>query len=128
MEPVFVILGVVALILIARLCAGSADFDRVRDHIQRMGGHLISMRWLPFGPGAFGDKRNRIYELQYRDHEGALRAAHCKTSLFSGVYFSNDRIIESPKPRVGPAPTEDELLAENKRLRDEIERLRSSGS
>ena len=97
MEPFFIIVVFVVLAVIIRLCAGSFDGDRVERHIREMGGELVDRSWDPFGPGWFGEKDSRIYEIVYRDSRGVLHRAHVKTSMMSGVYLTNDRIIEDPE-------------------------------
>ncbi len=100
MEPFLLIIVFVVLAIGIRLCAGALDGDRVERHVRDMGGELIDKSWDPFGPGWFGEKDSRIYEIIYRDSRGALHRAHVKTSMLSGVYLTNDRIIEEPRESV----------------------------
>jgi len=116
---VFPVLFVVILIAVVfRLLAGSMDGDRVGNYIRSQGGELIEKRWTPFGRGWFGEKNDRIYEVRYRDGAGNVHEATVKTSLFSGVYFTEDRIVQAAKTSESK-----DLEAENKRLRQRIAEL-----
>jgi hypothetical protein len=139
-------LGVAAVIAI-RLGAGSLDKDRIADYIRERGGRVISIDWAPFGKGWFGDKNDRIYEVVYYDGEGNQHFAACKTSLFSGVYWTDDRITHRKTAWVSGLPNEnrpgnpliraipetsdedfasehDRLKEENARLKEELRRLK----
>jgi len=70
----------------------SMDKDRIRAYVEDRGGRLVSVNWAPFGRGWFGEKNDRIYEVVYYDREGNQHWATCKTSLFSGVYWTEDRV------------------------------------
>jgi hypothetical protein len=117
-----VILFVIGAVILIRALAGGLDHDRVRRYVESQGGRVLEAHWAPFGPGWFGEKSDRIYEVRYLDRHGNERLAHCKTSLFTGVYFTEDRIVghgqRSSEPRAAS------LEEENRRLREEVERLR----
>ncbi len=120
MEHAFIIIGFVILAVVIRLIAGSFDGERVERHIHDMGGQLIDKSWAPFGPGWFGEKDSRIYEVVYRDREGRVHRAHVKTSMMSGVYLTNDRIVEeAPKLSI-----EEEKAALKRRLA-ELDRIQN---
>ena len=125
MEAFFLIIPVLILIAILfRLGAGGMDHDRIRQYVERRGGKVLDSNWSPFGPGWFGEKSDRIYGVRYLDGDGNEHEAHCKTSLWTGVYFTEDRIVryaERPAPSVRP---DESLEAENRRLREEVERLK----
>ncbi|MEM9643989.1 MAG: hypothetical protein AAF989_03255 [Planctomycetota bacterium] len=70
------------------------DVDRVGAYIRRQGGELIDSRRNPFCSGCFGEKNSRIDEVRYRDGSGDRRDATVGASLFSGVYLTDDRIIQ----------------------------------
>ncbi len=121
----------IAVAIGIRLAAGSMDHDRIRQYVQRRGGKFLSAEWSPFGPGWFGEKNDRIYVVRYLDKDRNEHEAHCKTSLWSGVYFTKDRILKYAEQPNFPAPpaedaedSEDCLVTENRRLREELERLR----
>jgi hypothetical protein len=94
MEPAILIVGVIILVVVTRLIAGGFDRERVEQYLRKKGYELIDKSWAPFGPGWFGEKDSRIYEVVYRDREGRVHRAHVKTSMMSGVYLTNDRVIE----------------------------------
>src|SRR4051812_49283397 len=84
----------IIVVIIIRLIAGILDSDRTQDEVIAKGGKLISQTWTPFGKGWFGAQYDRIYEVVYLDKEGNKHKATVKTSMFSGVYFTDDQIIE----------------------------------
>ena len=120
-----VFIGFIVLAIVIRLLAGGMDGDRVRSYIEQRGGRLLSSGWAPFGKGWFGEKSDRIYEVRYLDRDGNEHEATCKTSLFTGVYFTEDRIVSyGDEPR---SVTRDDsrlslLEQENRRLREELNR------
>lgn len=120
MDSITLIAVVLVGMLIFRLVAGSMDGNRVKEYIGSQGGELLESKWSPFGRGWFGDKSDRIYEIRYRDRSGSLHEATVKTSMFSGVYLTEDRIVQ-----VGNAlqPTRQDLELENARLRQRIAEL-----
>ena len=83
------------------------------------------MRWAPFGKGWWGEGSDRIYRVRYLDPEGNEHHAFCKTSMGSGVYFSDDKIARYSQPRKAPEP---DLRAENQRLREEIIQLKAGNT
>jgi hypothetical protein len=128
---VVAIIAVLAIGLTMRLLAGAIDHQRIRSYIHERGGRTGSIHWSPFGRGWFGDKHNRIYEVAYQDADGQLHAATCKTSFWSGVYWTEDRIlpgsIAAPKTAGGDFRFLDDptaLAAENQRLHTELARLK----
>ena len=76
MEIALIIIGVIALAVVSRLIAGSFDGERVERYVRDMGCELIDRSWDPFGPGWFGEKESRIYEIVYRDREMKVHRAH----------------------------------------------------
>jgi hypothetical protein len=113
--------AIVILIAVGiRLMAGSLDDGRVREYIRRRGGEIIDMQWSPFGRGWFGEKNDRIYEVRYRDQSGRTHRATVKTSMFSGVYFTEDNIDSDFADKVGPSR---DLEWENAQLRQRIAEL-----
>ncbi|NLB65347.1 MAG: hypothetical protein GX803_02635 [Lentisphaerae bacterium] len=122
MEPIFIIVGgFIALAVVTRLIAGSYDRGRIERYIRERGWELVDRSWDPFGPGWFGEKDSRIYQIVYRDQQGNLHRAHVKTSMFSGVYLTNDRMIQATDHP--PSTREDALFEENRRLRQRIAEL-----
>lgn len=122
---VFLLIPFLLLVaVVVRLAAGRMDHDRINWYVEVRGGRVLDSHWSPFGPGWFGEKSDRIYGVRYLDRDGNEHEAHCKTSLWTGVYFTEDRVVKSaerPAPAAGPASA---LEAENQRLREELEQLR----
>ena len=126
---VFGFFFVFALIaLFARLLAGSFDGDRVERYVRQRGWTLVDKSWDPFGPGWFGEKDSRIYQIVYRDEDGDVHRAHVKTSMMSGVYLTNQRLVQrAERPDPEPAGSERDLEVENARLRARIAELERDG-
>src|SRR5262245_51004336 len=130
-EEGFIFVAIVVVLGIAlavRLLAGTLDHDRIRTYVQQRGGSVRSIQWSPFGRGWFGDKHHRIYEVAYDDADGFPHVATCKTSLWSGVYWTEDQIVgQQPFGKSPPQPhylDAGQLAAENQRLHDEVQRLK----
>jgi hypothetical protein len=113
-----------------RLLADRWDRERIQQYVAERGGTLNGITWQPFGRGWFGEKGDRIYEVEYTDRDGASHSASCKTSMFSGVYFTDDRTTSGVRPlAITRADREIATLErENQRLRAEIERLKNRGA
>lgn len=111
----FAILAFLVVGIVIWVAAMSFDKDRIRDYIQGRGGRVISIDWAPFGKGWIGEKSDRIYEVADYDAEGLQHLATCKTSLFTGVYWTEDRVSH------GRAV----WYAELRRLREENAQLRA---
>ncbi len=82
------LIGALALWLVLRLIEGRFDRSRIADYIAQGGGTVVRIEWNPFGRGWFGERKNRIYEVTYRTRQGKTVTATCKTSMFSGVYWT----------------------------------------
>lgn len=121
MQPLLIVVGIIGIAVVLRLIAGSFDGQRVEDYVRENGWELIDRSWDPFGPGWFGEKDSRIYQIVYRDRQGNTHRAHVKTSMFSGVYLTNDQIIDAAKPTT--QSEEMILAAENQRLKERIREL-----
>ena len=121
MYAVFVVFAVVVSLVI-RLMAGGLDGDRVEQYVRDQGWELVDRSWDPFGPGWFGEKDSRIYQIVYRGQRGDLHRAHVKTSMLSGVYLTRDQIVERAAPAPS-APAAGGLVEENARLRERIAEL-----
>ena len=117
----FVVFAIVAS-LVSRLMAGGLDGDRVERYVRDQGWELVDRSWDPFGPGWFGEKNSRIYQIVYRDQRGDLHRAHVKTSMLSGVYLTRDQIVERAAPDPLDAAAVD-LAQENAMLRERIAEL-----
>lgn len=123
MEPVGVVVIVIFFAIVVRLAAGSFDGDRVKAYVeQTLKGELLGQSWDPLGPGWFGEKDSRIYEIIYKDRDGNTHRANVKTSMMSGVYLTNDVVIERAQPQ-GATSLEDEERELRSRL-DQIKKLK----
>lgn len=127
---ILVIVGFLVLVLVIRLVAGSFDGERIEAYVREQGWKLVDKSWDPFGPGWFGEKDSRIYQIAYADREGNIHKAHVKTSMMSGVYLTRDVIVQpagtEPRESVGesePVPSPEDLRRENEDLRRRIAEL-----
>jgi len=111
----FVVLFIV-FVVVLRLFAGSLDTERIEQYVRDRGWKLIDRSWDPFGPGWFGEKSDRIYEIIFEDQQGDTHRAHAKTSLFTGVYLTNDRVVKHSARQA-------DLESENERLKRRIAEL-----
>lgn len=112
----------VAIAVLSRVFAGGMDGNRVAEYIRSQGGELIESRWAPFGRGWVGEKNDRIYHVKYRDREGKIYEATVKTSMYSGVYFTENRVVQSEMQSLAP---EKDLALENEELKKRIAELES---
>ena len=124
MNPAIFVGGFIIALALLRVALAAGDFARIRSYVASQGGRLVSARWTPFGPGWFGDRKDRIYKVRYSDRNGSERTAYCKTSMMSGVYFTQDRVT-SPPQNAGGSSELDRIKEENVRLRQELERLKN---
>lgn len=117
-------LALLVVVIVARLSLFLLDRGRIDRYLRTRRSRLIRLQWSPFGPGWFGT-RGRIYRLRYTDARGSVHDAYAKTSLLSGVYFTEDRTVKRKPPRDGGAAGADtaSLEEENRRLRSEIRKL-----
>ncbi len=121
---IFILIAfVISLVIFIRLVAGGVDHDRLDQYISERGGRVIERHWNPFGRGWFGSQNERIYDIKYVDKNGNIHQATCKTSLFSGVYFTQDEIVQYSE-RARQTDREAELEMENRRLKQQIEDLK----
>jgi len=124
-----IVVAVIVLVIGIRLAMDPIDRSRIRQYVVERGGVVESIRWNPFGRGWFGEKSDRIYEVVYRDDKGRRHDATCKTSLFTGVYWTEDTTAATdlepgPRDAIERPPDEAERLRqENARLREQLDRL-----
>lgn len=123
----FIGLALIVAFVIFRLFAGSLDTGRIEDYLEDRGCELVDKSWDPLGPGCFGEKDSRIYDIFYRDEHGNLHRASVKTSMLSGVYLTNDEIVEHadvPEDSEDPEdPALESVLEENEKLKARIREL-----
>ena len=124
---VLLFVAVIFIAIAARLIAGDFDNGRIERYINERGGELISKSWTPFGKGWVGEQNARIYKIIYLDRDGHKHEASVKTSWLSGVYFTEDRIIEYADfidSEVFDTEQALDLKIENELLKRELERLK----
>ncbi len=114
-------------VILLRVVADRWDRSRITTYVQERGGEVQDIAWQPFGRGWFGERGDRIYEVTYRSRDGATHEASCKTSLFSGVYFSEEQLIAPRVPDAAPPALRSALTSlqtENEQLKREVDRLK----
>lgn len=123
---VLLVVAIIGVAIFFRLMAGSLDKERIEQYLRSRGYEPLEITWEPFGRGFWGEKNDRIYFVRYRDAEGNLCRAWCKTNLWGGVYLSDDDPPPSKRSRhSSPKFSAETLLQkENQKLREEIERLK----
>ena len=118
----------ILVVIIIYVIARNFDRDRIKEEIESRGGKLLSKEWSPFGKGWAGEESDRIYKVVYRDKEGNIHKAFVKTSMLSGVYFSQDEITtfaNHTQPHFDTSKSENKSLQlENENLKREIEELK----
>jgi len=126
MDGIIVIFFIAAAIVL-RVIAGTWNHNRIRDYIQARGGRVLSIAWEPFGPGSFGERSSAVYRVLYVDRLGVRRNAHCKTGLFTGVYFMENIIAQPPPVIQKPAVRDPKTMPVNtepaNEANSELERL-----
>lgn len=117
----------------------SMDKDRITEYVRERGGRIVSINWAPFGKGWFGEKEERLYEVVYYDADGNQHFATAKTSLWTGVYWTEDRVTHRKANWYGRLPPSNEAghpiirqipnALEDERIeRDAAEALGTSGA
>ena len=141
-HPFLILFFLVAATILIRLFIGQLNHARIREYIENNNGEVLGITWTPFGSGWYGERDSVIYQVRYKDGEGNVRQATCKTGIFSGVYFTQDSIVhrarqtqttfQTPSPAAQSRQFESglsleegrRLRMENLRLQDEIAELR----
>ena len=120
----FFVLALGTIVAIRLACDGM-DRTRIERYVAARGGRNARIRWSPFGTGWFGNKNSRIYEVSYVDAAGRHRSSTCKTSAWTGVYWTEDvprHDISAALP--GRMSEAARLREENRRLKEELRRLK----
>jgi hypothetical protein len=82
----------VAVAIRGRGVTHAMDRSRIAKYAAEQGWEMIACQWKLLGPGWFGNSRERIYAIQYRDREGRVHSAFAKTSALAGVYLTQDQV------------------------------------
>lgn len=98
--PFLIFLLLVGFVIFIRLFMDSFDRDRIRNEVGNMGGRVIDIAWNPFARGWFGEKGERHYNVSYRTRNGRTINTACKTSMWTGVYWTSDQMpgMNDPEP------------------------------
>jgi hypothetical protein len=113
----------IAAIILIRVAAAVLDRGRIQHYVESRGGRFMSAAWAPFGPGWFGGNRERIYLVRFYDHDGNEHEAYVRTSMWAGVYFTEDHVVHPARDPIDERDIES-LEEENARLRAELARLK----
>jgi catechol 2,3-dioxygenase-like lactoylglutathione lyase family enzyme len=97
MSPYLILFLAAVIVFFIRSLAGGMDRGRVEEYLRRRGAKLISASGEPLGKGWLGVKSDRIYRVLYVDAEGQERSAICRSSIWSGVYFTEDQPVRLAK-------------------------------
>ena len=91
-----------AIVIGFRIILHFVDKNRIKDEIGARGGRVVSIAWNPFARGWFFEKNERHYDVTYTDRSGTTVSTTCKTSFFTGVYWSEGPTLPEPPPRIMP--------------------------
>lgn len=114
----------IGFIICIWLLSHRLDAERIKEYIESRGGKLLESTWTPFGRGWFGERGDRIYRVRYLDINGNEHNASCKTSMWSGVYWTEDYITKAIDRSDHTSQANSSLEEENRRLRDELARMK----
>jgi hypothetical protein len=89
---VMAIVGAVMMAVLGRVVTHNMDRRRIAKYAAGQGWELLTCQRKLLGPGWFGNNRERIYAITYRDAQGKTHAALAKTSALAGVYLTEDQI------------------------------------
>jgi hypothetical protein len=87
-----IVAGGVMLAILGRFVTHSMDRNRIAKYATEQGWELLGCQWKLLGPGWFGNSRERIYSITYRDAQGRTHSAFAKTSALAGVYLTQDQV------------------------------------
>ena len=85
-------LGILVLIGI-RIGLHYLDKKRIYQAAERKGWRDSTVEWAPFAPGSFFERNERNYLVVYVDQEGLTHEVYCKTSLMTGIYWSDENTV-----------------------------------
>jgi hypothetical protein len=88
-----IVLAVIGIAIAGRIIAHSFDRTRIATYAASQGWTLTGCQWKLFGPGWLGGNKTRVYAITYTDREGRTHTAFARTSVLSGVYLTEDRIV-----------------------------------
>ncbi len=107
--PESLIVGVLIVFAIGiRILFHYLDKNRIKSEIEQRDGRVIEISWCPFARGWWAEKGERHYRVIFQDSAGRTIQTQCKSSLFTGVYWSGDESVifsvakDSPLPQSCP--------------------------
>ncbi len=118
---------IISILILAFLSLFTApDKGRIAEYFEERGDTVLSISWCPFfGKGWYSEagkeSGNRIYEVEFKDIYGNRKCAWCKTAMFSGVYVSDEVIIEPAQTDGRPLTAEEKVVL----LENELRKLRA---
>lgn len=123
MKTLFVL--AVMLIVVIGIFVSIFDRKRVAKYFSNRGEVVLDITWKLFGKGWASEAGkegggNRIYKVTFTDIYGNKKQAWCKTAMLSGVYMTDEKIIE-------PAKVEGRIMSDAEKvalLEDEIRKLK----
>ncbi|MBX7259539.1 MAG: zinc ribbon domain-containing protein [Candidatus Hydrogenedentes bacterium] len=80
------------------------DKRRITRVIGYSGGVVLKIEWTPFGKGWLFENRCRFYDVTFRNNNGEIVTATCKTSMWMGVYWTGEAV-----PSFAPSPAQSAL-------------------
>jgi len=86
-------------VLAIRVVLHFVDKSRIQRELESRGAQVNSIRWNPFARGWFGERGERHYDVVFTDSGGMTISTTCKTSLLTGVYWSEGPSTAEEKPR-----------------------------
>ena len=84
--------GAVVVAVLGRFVTHGMDRSRIAKYADGQGWELLTCQWKLLGPGWFGNSRERIHAITYRDGQGRTHSAFAKTSALAGMYLTEDRV------------------------------------
>ena len=86
---VWFLVWMIALLCFVLFVLPRLDRNRIREHVESNGGHVIEILRVWFG--GFGGRSARTYEVTYSTRQGERITAKCITSMTSGVQWVTNR-------------------------------------
>ena len=102
------------------------DKNRISKYLLNRGDSVVDIAWKIFGKGWISESGkegggNRIYKLTFTDTYGNRKQAWCKTAMLSGVFITDENIVEPAKVN-GRVISDAEKVA---LLEDELRKLKA---
>jgi hypothetical protein len=86
---VWFLLWAIAILTLVLFVLPRLDRNRIREHVESNGGHVIEILrdWF----GGFGGRSARTYDVTYITRQGERITAKCITGMMSGVKWVTSR-------------------------------------